>query len=425
MGGKYMKKMSILLVVLSFLVSFCSFAFAQEAVVLELWNDKPTFSDWFTKLGEEASKSIGVSVKPVPFADTTTYNAAIRSALASKEAPDLFTWWSGCWLEELVDSGLLEDVTAIWDKYIQSGEVNPDLAAPYTFNGKIYGIPDANDYYVVFYNKKVFAENNLTPPTTWEEFISQCETLKNKGVIPLGCSIQDRWPSIIWFQQLVIGKDPDLYRDLTTGKVAFTDPRIKEIMQVWKDLIDKGYFNDPTIPGVGTTGQSQLAELFRQGKIAMILWGDWYDNFIRTEDFQPGEDYFVFFLPPLNPEAPNAVIFETAPTCIAKNAPNKEASIKFLDWWLSAEGQQIWHQLYPTIPSNLKTTVTNPILEYEIKTVSEGNYQLLTRFWEAIPNAILQPAVDELDRFMLDPSTLDQVLSNIEKVAQEYWASQK
>jgi len=30
-----------------------------------------------------------------------------------------------------------------------------------------------------------------------------------------------------------------------------------------------------------------------------------------------------------------------------------------------------------------------------------------------------------LDRFMLDPSTLDQVLSNIEKVAQEYWASQK
>jgi multiple sugar transport system substrate-binding protein len=119
------------------------------------------------------------------------------------------------------------------------------------------------------------------------------------------------------------------------------------------------------------------------------------------------------------------VIFETAPVCIAKNAPNKEASIKLLDWWLSNEGQEIWYQQYPTIPSNLKTKTTNPIFEYEIKTVAEENYQLLTRFWEAVPNAILQPAVDELDRFMLDPSTLDQVLENIEKVAKEYWSAQK
>ena len=419
-----MKKGLFYLIIVGFLI-LSSIGYTQaQPTVLELWNDKPTFSDWFIKLGEESEKAIGISIKPVPFADTTTFNAAIRSALASKEAPDLITWWSGYWLKELVDSDLLEDVSHIWEKYIDSGELNPDLAEPYTFNGKIYGIPEANDYYVVFYNKKVFADNKLNVPTTWEEFQSHCQTLKDKGVIPLGCSVQDRWPSIIWFQQLVISKDPNLYRDLTSGKIAFTDQNIKEIMSVWKEMIDKGFFNDPTIPGVGTTGQSQVAELFRQGKIAMILWGDWYDNYVRTENFIPGEDYFVFFLPKLNPEAPNAVIFETAPVCIAKNAPNKEASMKLLDWWLSNEGQEIWYQQYPTIPSNLETKTTNPIFEYEIKTVAEENYQLLTRFWEAIPNAILQPAVDELDRFMLDPSTLDQVLENIEKVAKEYWSAQ-
>ena len=78
--------------------------------------------------------------------------------------------------------------------------------------------------------------------------------------------------------------------------------------------------HDPTIPGVATTGQSQLAVLFRQGEIGIILWGDWYIPYLTADDFKPGSEFGVFSFPKLNPDAPNAIIFETGPFCLAKNS---------------------------------------------------------------------------------------------------------
>src|SRR5690606_21545336 len=135
--------------------------------------------------------------------------------------------------------------------------------------------------------------------------------LKDGGVTPFGVSVQDRWPSFIWFQQLLIGTDPQLYRDLMAGSVSYTDERVMEVMRTWQGMIEQDLFSDPTIPGVATTGQSQLAVLFRQGQIGIILWGDWYIPYLTADDFQPGTDFGVFAFPKLNADAPNAIIFET------------------------------------------------------------------------------------------------------------------
>lgn len=35
------------------------------------------------------------------------------------------------------------------------------------------------------YNKQIFADNNLEIPTTWDELMEECETLKEKGIIPV------------------------------------------------------------------------------------------------------------------------------------------------------------------------------------------------------------------------------------------------
>jgi len=54
--------------------------------------------------------------------------------------------------------------------------------------------------------------------------------------------------------------------------------------------------------------------------------------------------------------------------------------------------------------------------------ISEGKYQLLTRFWEATPTDIVLQAVDQLSRFMLEPDALEDVLSTIQQTADTYWA---
>ena len=85
-----------------------------------------------------------------------TYQAAVSAALRTPSAPGIFTWWSGYRMKDLVDAGLVADVSDLWKKYTDAGLYSPSLASAYTFDGKIYGIPDLVAYWVVFYNKKTF-----------------------------------------------------------------------------------------------------------------------------------------------------------------------------------------------------------------------------------------------------------------------------
>ena len=144
----------------------------------------------------------------MPYPDTSTYQAAVRASLRTPSAPGIFTWWSGYRMKDLVDAGLVADVTPLWKKYTDAGLYNPSLASAYTFNGKIYGIPDLVAYWVVFYNKKVFDKYQLTPPKTWAELEKVAATLKENKVTPFGATVHGRWPSFIWFEELLVRQDP-------------------------------------------------------------------------------------------------------------------------------------------------------------------------------------------------------------------------
>ena len=117
----------------------------------------------------------------MPYADTSTYQAAVRAALRTPIAPGVFTWWSGYRMKDLVDAGLVADVSDLWKKYTDAGLYSPSLASAYTFDGKIYGIPNLVAYWVVFYNKKVFDEQGLTPPKTWADLEAAAAKLKAAG----------------------------------------------------------------------------------------------------------------------------------------------------------------------------------------------------------------------------------------------------
>ncbi len=115
-----------------------------------------------------------------------------------------------------------------------------------SFNGKAYGLPYVVEYWGVWYNKDIFAKYNLKVPTTWDEFLQVCETLKKNGITPMVQSVQGGWTTFIMFEEMVARQDPQLYVDLCEGRVKYSDPRVKKAFTVWADLIAKGYFTDPS-----------------------------------------------------------------------------------------------------------------------------------------------------------------------------------
>jgi multiple sugar transport system substrate-binding protein len=396
-------------------------AHPAAGTTLKLYNDKANWATWYNTAGAQAQAAIGVGWKSVPYADTTTYQAAIRTSGRTSKAPDLFTWWSGWLMKDIVDAGLAADLTSIWDK--NASAYSKDLRAAFTFNGKTYGMPENLAYWVVFYNKHVFSKYNLQPPTTWAQFMAVCKALKSHGVTPLAATDSGRWPTFIYFEEMVARTSPTLYNALVNGKVKYTDPRIVKAMGVWSQMIKAGYFTDPASTQFGTSGTNDMLSYFSKGTVGMVEIGAWYEATMIAAGLKPGVDYGAFIMPDIDPAAGNVVIFETGPLVVGAHSPNLSAALKAADYFMSKAGQQQWIKVTGFIPPRNDVPVPSPVDRQIVSTINSGKYTLLQRYWEATPHDIVEFAIDQFDKFMLGRADAMTVLSAIQKQADQTWAS--
>ena len=387
--------------------------FAQS---IDFFHDKANWQPSF----EDAFKDAPVGVKSVPYADTSSYQAAVRAALRTPQAPGMFTWWSGYRMKDLVDAGLIADVSDIWKKYVDAGTYSESLASAFSFDGKAYAIPSNLAYWGVFYNKAVFKKYGLEVPTTWQDLEQINATLKENGVTPFGASVDGRWPAFIYFQEFLVRENPDFYKRLMEGEAKYTDPEVAAVFKTWQDWISKGYFSDPTM-GFGTAGTAMGSELAK-GNLAMILSGSWYADTIIEAGLT--DDQFGFFIMP-NEKAdmPKTVIFEAGPILLAENSRQKEDALTDADYWMSAPAQQVWVDDMNFPPINKDTSSKNPLVSGIVEEVNQGDYEQINRFWEATPPDIAEAAVDELARFMLQQAPADEVMKNLQTIADQYWSN--
>ena len=63
--------------------------------------------------------------------------------------------------------------------------------------------------------------------------------------------------------------------------------------------------------------------------------------------------------------------------------------------------------------------------EYRIlvKEINEGGYRQINRYWEATPTEICEAAVDEISKFVLDPTSYKDVMENLQTLADNYWSN--
>jgi multiple sugar transport system substrate-binding protein len=391
------------------------------ATSLKLAHDKPTWNDWFNAEGKAAETATGVGWASTPYADTTTYQAAIRTAGATPKVPDLYTWWSGWLMKEIVDAGLAQDVTPLWNanrKYYSKG-----VRAAMTFGGKVYGIPDNLAYWVVLYNKHVFAKYHLSPPTNWTQFQNINKTLRTHGVKPLAATITGRWPGFIYFEELLVRSDPQLYQRLMAGKAKYTNPGVVKVMNLWGKMIKEGDFTNPASTDFGTSGSNDLLALFKKGKVGMVQMGTWYESTLVAAKIMPGKDYGAFIMPNINPKAGNHLIFEAGPLVVASHGSNLSDAMKAATWFMSKQGQQKWVNLTGFLPARSDVKTTSPVDKQLTAQVVKGKYQLLNRYWEATPHDIVEVGVDQFDKFMLHPNNPTAILKTIQQQADKTWSS--
>ncbi|MFJ6215248.1 extracellular solute-binding protein [Streptomyces sp. NPDC092296] len=225
---------------------------------------------------DEFNKTSKVKVKLVSIPGTDYVNK-LRTAMGSPNAPDIFFNWGGGSIKPYADAGQLVDLTSTIesDETLKSGFL-PSVMAAGSLGGKMYGIPMRGMQPVIlFYNKAVFAQNNLQPPKTWEELQADITTLKAKKITPFALGGSDTWPELMWLEYLVdrIG-GPEVFKKIQDGDSSgWGDPAVLKAAQTVKQLVDEGAFGSNfTSVGYGSGGAPAL---FAQGKAAMHLMGSW------------------------------------------------------------------------------------------------------------------------------------------------------
>ncbi|HHW31865.1 MAG TPA: extracellular solute-binding protein [Clostridiaceae bacterium] len=143
-------------------------------------------------------------------------------------------------------------------------------------NGKYYLMADSIYTSGLWYDAKLLRDNNLNPPTTWNEFVEVCEKLKQKGIY--GLSWSGRWAGEYamnyFFYPMVASLDYDTFIAIENLEDdAWDRPAVREVMNRLKMMVDKGYF-DVKASGMDA---SEIQMEFIKRTFAFYPCGSWLE----------------------------------------------------------------------------------------------------------------------------------------------------
>lgn len=201
------------------------------------------------------------------------FKTKIELAFKSDSAPDIFHTWGGGVLKQRLDEGL---VLPLDDLFADTEFKNRFPSASLSFaniGNRAACVPVDLSIVPVFYNKKMFAENNLTVPQTFEELVSICEKLRDKGIEPIALGNAEQWPGCFFYVYGAVragGRTLGMSVEANLPN-AFKNAGFVKAGEMVKMMLDKNCFN------MGFQGMKDDAarRLLFTGKAAMTVMGTW------------------------------------------------------------------------------------------------------------------------------------------------------
>src|SRR5205823_6181350 len=199
------------------------------------------FFSWWTAGGEAEGKNDILNLYKQLFPNVELVDAAVaggggdqakavlKTRMEGNDPPDTFQVHGGPeLLQGFVAPGRMEPITSLLKDMKMDTAFPKQLLDMVSVNGDIYAVP-ANIHRgnVLFYNKKVFSDNGLKAPTTWDEFATVADALKGKGITPIAVGGKDTWSVTMLFEDILLAKGgADKFTSLMQGKTDWSDPDV-------------------------------------------------------------------------------------------------------------------------------------------------------------------------------------------------------
>lgn len=270
-------------------------ALAQELTVWDWKSGDTAAAPYYQKakeLFEAANPGVTVNFVMQP---NDQYYTLLGTALASGGGPDLFLLNGGAQARARFGNAVkLDD---------RIGDFKADLAGLPEFtgaDGATYAIPLTIQGFPVYYNKKLYADAGLDPnaaPRTWDDLTKVCAAIIAKGAVPcIALGNKEGFGMEFWFSSIAASLwTPQEQAEFAAGKLAYSSPQVKAVLQSWVDANAAGWFPK----GANSTAKfMDEYEGFMRGESANTI-GLISDvaHWKSFEEFLGAENVGVFMLP--------------------------------------------------------------------------------------------------------------------------------
>lgn len=280
-------------------------------------------------------------------------NELIFAKMQSGEVPDIL-WWQGVKTSATeIGEDLFVELSGDWvNDYNASILESPNQ----TYNGKLICAPFGDvTVFGMCYNKKVFADNQIEIPQTWDEMMAACETLKAAGVTPMYVSgtTDNEWTLQIipidarLKQESIV---PGSMDSLNSHEKLWTD---MEYMQLtfdrMKEMKDKGYIQDTFL----SDSYADAQEALLTGTAAMYSQATWiYAELTKLAESQEELENIGFFPIPAT-EAKDSIAYTETPTgfVVPKEGKKVDLAVQIVGELVTKEAMTEYYKMHQGIPA--------------------------------------------------------------------------
>lgn len=290
----------------------------------------------------------------------------LKTRLIKEDAPDIIGIGGDVNFSNFLDAEILMDISDFEGlSLIKQAYLDIDKNLEFVPMDGVYAVPYVANAAGVLYNRQMFKDNNWEVPTTWNEFMTLCDTIKASGQQPLYFGFKDVWTCLAPWNALACDLAPaDVCRQVNKGETKFID-EYDEVAQKMLELLDHAQ-DDPF-----AYSYNDACTTFANGEAAMYCIGSYAVPQIQSVN--PDMDIDSFVMPGCDSEADNILNSGVdLQFCVTNECKNKEAAYEVLSFLLEDSTIQTYLDDQNAVPCKDQEFKLSSALDGMVSYINEG-----------------------------------------------------
>ncbi|NRA15478.1 MAG: sugar ABC transporter substrate-binding protein [Oceanospirillaceae bacterium] len=312
------------------------------------------------------------------------------------------------WLVDYVEQDVAEPLDGLISEEMKQRFV-PAFLSPGTLNGKVYGLPVAASARAMYYNKDLMQKAGASVPTTWDQLVdSAAKISKIDKTYGFGLQGKEVETDVYFYYGMWSEGGSLLKKDGSSNLASSASVANAKRLQ---SMIENGL----TQPGVTSYNREDVQNLFKQGRVGMMITAPFLVNQIKDE--APDLNYGIAPIPSGTSRATYGV---TDSVVLFKNSKHKQAAVKFMDFMFTTEQRAVFSSGEGFLPvlksvSELPEFAENDAVKTFVNLLPEARFAPTIAGWSEVAD-ITSNAVQAIYGGADAQSTLDKAQKRVNRV---------